>query len=112
MEEARGQPSEQDLVWLIDEGRNWLVRQRAKYHPIAVPLADPPKARLAPFFAPTTPDAAAILGVARCYSAPVIKNPPFRAEAIDRGLIKSGALDFTKMAGLSFRDTMPSRFGK
>jgi hypothetical protein len=105
MEEARRQPTEQDLLWLIDEGRNWVVRQRAKYRPIAVPLSDPLKARLASFFAPTTPDAPAILGVTRYCSVPVIENPPFRAEAIDRGLIESGAMDFTKMAGLTFQDT-------
>ncbi len=35
--EERRRPTEGDLVWLIDQGRNWVVRQRAKYHPIATP---------------------------------------------------------------------------
>ena len=98
MEETRRQPTERDLAWLIDEGRNWVVRQHAKYYPHAIPLSDPLKNRLAPFFAPPT------LNVAQSRLVTGIENPLFRAEAIARGLIQPDALDFTKMADLTFQD--------
>ena len=97
--EERRRPTEGDLVWLIDQGRNWVVRQHAKYHPIATPLSDPLKGLLSPFFDPAT------LNVARCCSVPVIENPSFRAEAIARGLVQPDAMNFTKMDGVTFQDT-------
>ena len=99
MEEIRRQPTERDLLWLIDKGRDWVVRQHAKYYPDAVPLSDSLKDFLAPFFTLAT------LNTARCRVVPSIENPPFRVEAVARRLIQPDALDFTKMAGLTFQDT-------
>ena len=97
--EERRRPTEGDLIWLVDQGRNWVVRQHAKYHPIATPYQIHSRPPLSRFFDPAT------LNVARCCSVPVIENPSFRAEAIARGLVQPDAMNFTKMDGVTFQDT-------
>jgi hypothetical protein len=101
--EARhGRPTganEYDLIWLIKHGREWVENLQDRYCPLAHPLPGPLKGALAPFFP------AAILDRVQIAEVGVIQNPPFRDEAIDRG-IPPNAIDFTQMEGFTLHDVV------
>ena len=96
---GRREPNEYDLIWLIKHGRGWVENLQDRYRPLAHPLPGPLKGTLAPFFP------AAILDRVQIAEVGVIQNPPFRDEAIDRG-IPSNAVDFTQMEGFTLHDVV------
>jgi len=96
---GRREPNEYDLIWLIKHGREWVENLQDRYRPLAHPLPGPLKGTLAPFFP------AAILDRVQIAEVGVIQNPPFRDEAIDRG-IPPNAIDFTQMEGFTLHDVV------
>ncbi len=96
---GRREPNEYDLIWLIKHGREWVENLQDRYRSLAHPLPGPLKGTLAPFFP------AAILDRVQIAEVGVIQNPPFRDEAIDRG-IPPNAIDFTQMEGFTLHDVV------
>ena len=86
------------LRFLIDNGKAWIVTQRATYRPQAQSLPDAMRSRFSPFF--TT----GILDAARVHLIPEIQNPPFYAQLAAAG--QPLPLDFRKMHGITFIDTV------
>jgi hypothetical protein len=84
-------------VWLVEQGRLWSRAEREAHRPQALPLPDAARQELAPFFPPAT------LEQARYRWVDAIANPPFREEALARGVPYK--LDFTQSAGLTHNDT-------
>ncbi|HKX04340.1 MAG TPA: hypothetical protein VJX71_17730 [Methylomirabilota bacterium] len=85
-------------AWLIDQARQWSRTERNAHQPLAVPLPAAARPGLASFFTRATLDRA------RWRWVPGIDNPPWRDEAIARGV--PAALDFTRLVGLTHDDTI------
>ncbi len=90
-------PQEQ-LQFLIQNGRTWVQAQRDRHRPEAAVLSTAVKAHFAPFFEPH------ILNSARFKWVDLIENPDFYAELAAMGI--HAPLDFTTMAGITFLDTI------
>lgn len=89
----------QNLIpYLIQNGRTWVVLERARYHPQGTPLDAPFRELFDPFFEIPTLDRARICLVPR------IDNPPFYRELERSGIAMP--LDFSSMAGITFIDTI------
>ncbi len=83
------------LAWLEGQAPEWILAQRAVYRPRAVPI--PPAAHeiLEPFFGQD------VLDRTRCCAVARIEDPPLLAAAV--GLRVPQTIDFTQMAGITFR---------
>jgi hypothetical protein len=82
----------------VEQGRIWSRTEREKHRQRTEPLPASVRERLAPFFEPE------ILERARYRWVPTIEHPPFRDEALARGV--PDRLDYTQSAGLTHNDTI------
>ena len=89
---------EQNLNFLIENGTKWIVEQRDRHRPSAVELAAPCKDALKPYFRPETLEAVRVKEVFQ------IENPGFYNELQQAG--QGIPLDFSRMAGITFVDTV------
>jgi hypothetical protein len=86
------------LEYLAIEGLAWIRSQRESLRPGAAALRDEQRARLAPYFEAETLDAVRYRLVER------IGNPDFYADLAVQGI--EAPLDFSRMAGITFIDTI------
>jgi hypothetical protein len=92
-------PTFDELVcYLIEQGEAWVVRQRERYRLGATLLDRETRTAFAPFFGNAT------LAMAHFKAVPAIENPEFYADLQKRGL--EAPLDFTRMEGITFIDTV------
>jgi hypothetical protein len=84
--------------FLIQKGAEWVRAQRDLHRPTARPLTTQEKADFAGFFDAQTLDSARIKNV------PVIQNPEFYGQLTALGV--QIPVDFTRMAGITFEDTI------
>ncbi len=89
---------EQNLNFLIENGTKWIVEQRDRHRTSAVELAAPCKDALKPYFRPETLEAVRVKEVFQ------IENPGFYNELQQAG--QGIPLDFSRMAGITFVDTV------
>ncbi len=86
------------LSYLITEGSTWILSQREILRPTAATLSDDYRERYALYFRPETLDKATYQLVDR------IENPGFYDELTKQGM--DIPLDFSKMEGITFVDTI------
>ncbi len=86
------------LSYLITEGSTWILSQREILRPTAATLSDDYRERYALYFRPETLDKATYQLVDR------IENPGFYSELTKQGM--DIPLDFSKMDGITFVDTI------
>lgn len=85
------------LDTLIEKGTEWVRAQRETHRPDAFPLPQPESGLIAPFFKRATLDAV------RFRHVPEIENPAFYGFLGDLGDLP---IDFSRMAGVTFVDTV------
>lgn len=89
---------EQQLNFLIEHGRIWIISQREANRKLSIPLSQKEKEQLQPFFQPETLDSVRVRKVLQ------INNPDFYED-----FEKSGQpipLDFREMEGITFINTV------
>lgn len=91
-------PFEPHIPFFIEEGKRWVEDERERCRPHANALPPPLRASFEPFFESDLLDRACFVRV------PSIQNPPFYAALKARGIPEP--LDFSQMAGITFRDTI------
>ncbi len=88
--------------WLLEQGRIWSRTEREKHRQHTEPLPADVRETVEPFFEP------AILEQARYRAVPSIEHPPFRVEALSRGM--PDKLDYTQVMGLTHgHEAVPRR---
>lgn len=98
MDRAPGMFPAQALVTFVSEGTPWVTSERSRLRPLAEPLPADATGVLRPYFPDTWLTAARFCFVAE------ISNPPFYAALAGLGL--GVPLDFRRMAGITFVDTI------
>ena len=83
------------VPYITEQARNWVQEQQAEHRSLAAGLSKGAREAFAQFFP------AEIVEVARFRVVPVINNPPFFGQ-----LGFSLAIDFTRMEGVTFVDTV------
>ena len=86
------------IAYLVAEGSSWILSQRDALRPTSATLSVDYKDRYSAYFQPET------LAAVRYQLVDVIENPGFYDDLSERGLDKP--LDFSKMAGIAFVDTI------
>lgn len=89
---------QQQLPYLIQEGRAWVRSQQARHRNAGSPLSSLERKALDPFFGTTT------LDVVRVFRVDIIENPPFYENLPQT--VRSILIDFRQMAGITFVDTV------
>lgn len=93
-----GLSPQQLLGFLIENGTKWILEQRNQHRPFADELPAAFKDALKPYFQPET------LEAVRIREVPQIENPGFYDELRQTG--QEIPLDFSRMAGITFVDTV------
>ena len=83
-------------AWLVEQGRVWTRTERDTHRPHTELI--PGRGDFARWFEPR------ILQLAEYRMVPVIDPPPWRAEALARGV--PDAIDFSRLAGITHQDTI------
>jgi len=86
------------LIFLIEEGSKWVITQRNKYLPQAVPLSSQEKEKLHKWFDP------AVINAAKIVQVPVIEKPLFYDRAQTMELYNLP--DLTQMDSLVFGEVI------